>query len=569
VPAHHGLDRKTGAAALKEIADLLEVHRANPHRVRAFANAARTVERIEGDLAEMVSSGAVLQIKGIGKGTAAVLADLASGRQPQALAELHETTPPGVRQLLKIAGLGPKKVGSLWRELGITGAGELEYACRENRLVDLPGFGPASQAKLLESVRFHLLARDRHLVHQAWSHAASLVADLETDPAVERAMVAGELRRGCETVGRIDLVVVGGADAADRLVELLERAERLSEHHWRGVTGGGHLVDARLAPPERAAVELVRATGTEAHLEALSRQAEAMGLRFDDRGLRSGEEALDVADEQQLYDAIGCQWVPPELREDGREVAAAASRKLPELVAGGDLLGALHNHTTGSDGTASAGEMASAAAALGWKFLGIADHSPAAHYANGLTPERLQSQWQEIDRLNAAGEGARLIKGLEADILPDGQLDIPEGCEAGLEYVVASVHSSFRLDEASQTERIIAAVRHPACRVLGHPTGRLLLARPGYPVDLEAVLAACAEEAVAVEINASPYRLDLDHVWARRAVEIGVTVVINPDAHSPDGLEDVRWGLSVARRAGATAADVLNCRPIDAWLARE
>jgi DNA polymerase (family 10) len=226
--------------------------------------------------------------------------------------------------------------------------------------------------------------------------------------------------------------------------------------------------------------------------------------------------ALAVA-EPQLYAALGCQWVPPELREDGAEVEAAADRRLPVLVEPGDLRGALHNHTTDSDGTASVEAMARAAGGLGWDYIGIADHSPAAHYANGLSADRLAAQWRVIDGLNARG-GPRVVKGIEADILPDGGLDLPAGCEAGLEYVVASVHSSFRMAAEAQTERILAAVRHPACRVLGHPTGRLLLARPGYELDLERVLEACAERGVAVEINASPFRLDLDAAWARRAI---------------------------------------------------
>lgn len=562
------LNRKTAARALRQIADLLEVHAANPYRVRAFAAASRAVERVEGDLDGMIGDGSILDIRGIGKGTAAVLADLAEGRRPDVLVELDDITPPGVSELLGIAGLGPKKVGTLWRELGITGAGELEYACRENRLVDLPGFGAASQGALLEAVRFHLASRDRHLVHQAWAAARALIAEIEADPAVSGVKPAGELRRGCETVGQIDLVVVGGADAADLIGRLVRGSEQIGGNRWRGISEGGQPSDVRLVSPDRAGAELVGATGPEAHLAALQRRAEEVGLIFDDRGLSSNGNPLEIRDEEAFFEALGCQWIPPELRHDGSEVAIAVAGGLPELVTMTDLLGALHNHTTDSDGTAAVEAMAEAAAGLGWRFLGIADHSPAAHYANGLSADRLRRQWDVIDRLNERPNGPRLIKGLEADILPDGGLDIPEGCESGLEYVVASVHSSFRLTESVQTERIVNAVRQPACRVLGHPTGRLLLARPGYEVDLEQVLVACAEQGVAVEINASPYRLDLDHVWSRRAIELGIPLVINPDAHAVEGLEDVRWGLTVARRAGATAADVLNCRPLDTWLER-
>jgi DNA polymerase (family 10) len=251
-------------------------------------------------------------------------------------------------------------------------------------------------------------------------------------------------------------------------------------------------------------------------------------------------------------------------------VDLAAAGELPRLVTWDDLRGVLHNHTTASDGTGTLAEMAAGAADRGWGWLGIADHSPAAHYANGLDAARLAEQGRAIDAANAAGSGPRLLKGIEADILPDGALDVPAGAAAGLDYVVASVHSSFRLAEEVQTERLVRAVSDPACRVLGHPTGRLLLARPGYAVDLERVLAACAEHGVAVEINASPYRLDLDWRWARRALEMGIMLVVNPDAHAVAGLDDARWGVMMARKAGATAADLLNTMEADellAWMA--
>ena len=562
------LDRKTAARTLRAIAQLTELHGGNPHRVRAFANAARSVERLEGDLAAMVASGDILEVPGIGKGTAAVLADLASGREPEALIELERKTPPGVRELLEVAGLGPKRARTLWQELAVTSIGELEYACRENRLLGLAGFGAASQQRLLEALRFHQSSRERRLVHQAWSAADELTAALVAAPGVERVEAAGELRRGCETVAVLDMVVVGDREAVGgALRAALRDVEPMSDGGWTGIAVDGLPARVRTADGGRAAWALVEATGSAAHLEALRRRASVAGLRIDDGRLWSGEDAVAIAAEAELYAALGCQWVPPELREDGSEVEAAARHRLPVLVELRDLRGALHNHTTDSDGAASVAEMARAAGNLGWQLLGIADHSPAAHYANGLTADRLRAQWRVIDELNAAG-GPRLVKGIEADILPDGRLDVPEGCEDGLEYVVASVHSSFRMTAEAQTERVLAAIGHPACRVLGHPTGRLLLARPGYEIDLERVLEACAERGVAVEINASPYRLDLDTAWARRAIESGVLLAVNPDAHDAAGLADLRWGVTVARRAGAEARHLVNCGDIEGWLAR-
>jgi DNA polymerase (family 10) len=563
-----GLERKAAAGVLKEVATLLELHDENPHRVRAFANAARAVERIEGDLEQLVASGEIRDLKGIGRGTAGVLAELMQQPTPQVLAELEGRTPQGVREMLQISGLGPKKTRTLWRDLDIASPGQLEYACRENRLVELPGFGAKSQSLLLEAVRFLQSTRDRWLAHQGWEKAQRLAGEIAEHPGVERVHVAGEVRRCCETVAGLDLVVCGDAESVEHAVAgCLDQPRWEVPSTWVATTSHGFPVTVRVPRPQVEAVTLLWATGSRQHLEALRRQATAVGLRLEQgEGLWSNGELLPCPDERRLYEAVGCQWVPPELREDGSEVMLAARNEIPRLVDLDDLRGVLHNHSTDSDGAATVEEMGSAALVHGWQFLGIADHSPAAHYANGLTADRLRDQWRRIDAYNRAAEGLRIVKGLEADILADGRLDIPDGCEDGLEYVVASVHSGFRMDRKAQTDRIVAAVRHPACRVLGHPSGRLLLARPPYDVDLDRVLEECAEAAVTVEINASPYRLDLDWRWARRALDLGLTLVINPDAHAVDGLEDVRWGIGVARKAGATPEQVLNCGAIEEWI---
>ena len=561
------VDRKSASKTLNEIARLLEVRGENVHRVRAFANAARTVERIDGDLGAMIESGEILQLRGIGKGTAAVLEEIAAGSRPQALEDLESEIPTGVREMLGISGLGPKKVRALWHELGLTSIGELEYACRENRLVELAGFGAKTQAKLLDGIRFLRTTERQCLMNEASSDALNLADALKGVEGVEDAVAAGEVRRCQETVGMFS-VVVTAADARDleeTVVGHLARVVRKGDI-FTGVTEHEVSAEVRVAARSEAAAALLWSTGSDDHLDLLSKRADAAGLQLHESGLWRGDSRVECADEPAVYEALGCSWVPPELREGGDEIELAATARLPELVEVGDLLGILHNHTTDSDGAASVEEMALAAREHGWEYFGVADHSPAASYANGVDSERLRDQWRRIDDFNQRGEGIRVVKGLEADILPDGSLDIPEGCEGGLEYVVASVHSGFRLSEEEQTDRIVRAVSHPACRVLGHPTGRLLLARPGYAVDLERVLQACAEHGVAAEINASPYRLDLDWKWAKRALELGLKLVVNPDAHSPAGLDDVRWGLAVARKAGATAADLVNCMPIEEFL---
>jgi DNA polymerase (family 10) len=562
------LDRKSAVRTLNEIAKLLEVQGGNVHRMRAFANASRVVERVESDLEGMIESGEILNLKGIGRGTAAVLEELADGRRPQALEELYDEIPVGVREMLTIPGLGPKKVKSLWQELELSSVGELEYACRENRLVDLKGFGSRTQEAVLGAIRFARRSGERRLISEAWAALSLLEGSLLACQGLDSVVVAGETRRFAETVGVLDLVIAAADETAviDVLRAEVPGVERVGPGRWVGDSDDGLALRVRVVPRAEAAAAVLWSTGSEDHVEALVRRAKGLDLDLREDGLWRGGERFECADEEAIYQALGCQWVPPELREGGTEIELAAAGALPRLVQPKDLLGALHNHTTDSDGSASVEQMAGAARQRGWSFFGVADHSPAAFYANGVDVERLRDQWRRIDDFNRGGSGIRVVKGLEADILSGGELDIPEGCDGGLEYVVASVHSAFRMSEEQQTDRIVKAVSHPACRVLGHPTGRLLLVRPGYSLDLERVLQACAEHGVAVEINASPYRLDLDWQWAGRALELGLKLVVNPDAHSTEGLDDVRWGLSVARKAGATAADLVNCAPIEDFL---
>jgi len=564
------LDRKTAAHVLREAAALLEIQGENVYRIRALANASRIVERIEGDLEDLVASGKILEIKGVGKGTAAILKQLSAGERPEILVEAERVVPAGVREMLGISGLGPKKVRSLWRDLGLVSLGELEYACRENRLVEVPGFGAKTQEKLIDSIRFARAAGERRLMSEAWAQATLLASALKEIDAIEDVVPVGELRRFLETVGSVDLVVTGGDESsvAAGLADHLNQIQQNAPGQFSGVSGEGFSVRVWTVPPSATVAAILWSTGSDDHLRALGERAASAGLRLDESGLWRGDVRVECDDEQAVYEALGYQWVPPELREGEDEVERAAAGTLPELVVLEDLLGVLHNHTTDSDGAATVEEMAAAARGHGWSFFGVADHSPVASYANGVSAERLRDQWRRIDDLNASEPGFRVVKGIEADILTDGSLDIPEGCEEGLEYVVASVHSAFRLTEEAQTERLVRAVSHPACRVLGHPTGRLLLARPGYLVDLDRVLEACAEHGVAVEINASPYRLDLDWRWARRALDLGLKLVINPDAHSTTGLDDIRWGVAVARKAGATASDLINCAPIEDFLER-
>jgi DNA polymerase (family 10) len=558
-------ERRRVAAALEELAMLAELDGENPFKVRALVNAARAVLQHVEDLNETAARGELTSIQGIGKGIAALIVETLDRGEPAQLAELRGKLPAGLPELLSLPGLGSKRVRTLWQELGITTPGELEYACRENRLVTLAGFGPATQKKLLAAIEFRRHSADKHHLSVGWEAAEATVAALRRALPSCEVEVAGEVRRYCEVITEVVLVCADAplAKVKAAVAGVLEDVT-LSKEAVTGRHQSGPPVRVTTAPRAGFGAALLWHTGGAAHLEQLNRHATRRGVKLSDGALtdRSGKR-LSCPDEREAYTRSGAAWIPPELREGTGEIEAAAEGTLPALVEEGDLLGAVHVHTTDSDGTASLAEMAAAAAALGWSVLGIADHSQVAAYAHGLDVDRLRSQGRAIEVHNARGDKPLLLRGLEADILPDGTLDLREGVP--LDFVVASVHSSFRQSLEAQTTRLVRAVSRGRGLILGHPTGRLLLAREGYPVDLEAVLQAAAKSGAAVEINAHPFRLDLDWRWVRRAVALGVPVVIAPDAHDPAGLADVRWGLGIARKGWATARDVLNARPWPWW----
>jgi DNA polymerase (family 10) len=558
-------ERRRVAEVLEELAMLCELAGENPFKVRAMANAARTVLRIPEDLGELAARGELTGVPGIGKGIAAIIAETLDRGEPTQLVELRAKLPASLPDLLLLPGLGAKRIHTLWQELGITTPGELEYACRENRLVTLAGFGAATQKKLLDAIEFRRRAADKHHLSVGWAVADEVVASLRQSLPGADVAVAGEVRRYCEVITEV-VVVLSGAqtgNAKSALARVLENAE-VSKDAVNGRHPAGLLVRVQVAEKGSFGAALLWHTGSNEHLEQLAGHAKARGLEFADGQLsdRSGR-AVPCADERAAYRGLGLPWIPPELREGSGEVEAAAKGVLPALVEEADLLGAVHVHTTDSDGTASLAEMASAAATLGWSLLGIADHSQVAAYAHGLDAERLRAQGKAIAAHNARGGKPLLLRGLEADILPDGTIDLPE--RVPLDFVVASVHSSFRQGLEAQTARLVRAVSRGRGTILGHPTGRLLLAREGYQVDLEAVLQAAAKNGAAVEINAHPFRLDLDWRWVRRAVALGVPITIGPDAHEPAGLSDVRWGLGIARKGWATPKDVLNTKPWPWW----
>ncbi len=536
------MERARAAEALEEIATLLAVSGENPFKVRAFENAARTVARLEG-FEEVLARGEIGSVKGIGKAIEEVLTELSATGTSTALEELRAAVPAGVLDLTRIPGLGPKKASALWKELGVTTLGELEYAIRENRLAALPGFGPKTQEKLATGLSFVASASGRHRLPAAWARAEAaraLLLSAAADAGVTRVEVAGDLRRSLETVDRVVLAVACGRPERLPVVPPAENAPP---------------VEVVAGPAARFGNLLLEATGSGEHLAALRER---------------GGAAVDApaSEESEIYARLGLSFVPPELREGRGEVGAAAAGALPRLLQPGDLQGLFHLHTTFSDGKATLEETFRRAVELGYAYVGITDHSPAAAYAGGLGPERVREQWAAIEALRPRFPSLTVFRGTEADILPDGSIDYGDDFLAGFDFVIASVHSAFHLPRAQQTERIVRAVRNPRVTLLGHATGRLLLSRGGFDVDMHAVLEAAGAAGCGVEINASPYRLDLDWRLGAAARAAGVFTSINPDAHDLPGLLDVRWGVGIARKAGFPPEAVLNASPAASVAAR-
>lgn len=565
------MDKKSVALALAEIGTFMELKGENPFKVRAFTGAARTVETLEGDLAERVASGGLKGIKGIGPATQEVITQLVTSGHSALYDELKAEIAPGLLEMLEIPGLGPKKIKAIHEGLGIASVGELEYACLENRLTTLPGFGAKTQEKILKGIALRKAFRGRHLYSDALPVAERVLGMLQAHPEVIRVALAGSMRRRMETVKDLDFVA-SSADPervmADFVVlpdvsEVIAHGPSKSTVRFKS----GLQVDLRVVDDAQFPYALHHFTGSKDHHEALRSRAKAMGLKINEYGLFRGESLIPCADEAEIYHALGLAEIPPELREGRDEIALAEARQLPVLLEEAQIQGVFHVHTTYSDGAASLERMAQEAQALGYQYLGISDHSQAAAYAHGLTIDRIREQHAEIDALNARLDGLRILKGIEADILADGAIDYDEETLELFDFVIASVHSRFGLDEAGMTERIVKAIRHPRVTMLGHMTGRLLLAREPYALDLERVFREAAEHGVIIELNANPHRLDIDWRYLRQALSLGVMISVNPDAHSVDGLRDVRFGVGIARKGGATAEQVFNTRGLDDVLA--
>jgi DNA polymerase (family 10) len=560
---------------LAEIGQLLELHGADSFRASAFAAAARALEGTSADLEALARTGDLATLSGIGPGIASVLRELVLTGRSAVHEELVAATPVGLFELMRLPGLGIKRIRLLHERLGVDSLDSLEAAARRGRIASLAGFGLKTQEKLVEGIAFARAVRGRRLFPRALEVAERLADGLRARQEVVEVAVAGTVRRCLEIADGIDLVASSAAPAETR--DVFATVNGISGARLVGDVVEGQLSDGlpvrlRCVDPPGFAAALLWETGSEPHLRDLVEHAAAAGIRADADGFWRGTERIDAADERALYSALGLQYLPPELREGLGEVGLAAAGQLPELVELSDLRGTFHCHTTDSDGKATLEEIAAGAAARGWEYLGIADHSRTAAYAGGLSVESLLAQREAIARFNEdlGDSSPRLFAGTESDILADGSLDYPDEVLAGLDYVVGSVHSAFRMSREAMTARLIRAVRNPRLTILGHPTGRLLLRREGYAVDLAAVVDAAAEAGVVIEINAHPNRLDLDWREVRSAAARGVLIAINPDAHSVDALDHVAYGVNIARKAGLEPRQILNCwsrKEVEAYFA--
>ena len=564
------------AAAFEQIADLLELQNANPFRVRAYRNAARVVGDLKIDLAALVAGGQALpKLPGIGADLGAKIQELAATGRLGALERLRKQVPAGLDELLRLPGLGPKRVRALYEELHVHTLPQLLRAARDGRIRTLPGFGARSEERIAAAIDKHLGSVKRFKLAIAAQYADALLAHLKQAPGVQQAVAAGSLRRRRDTVGDLDLLATAsdGAAVCRHLAGYPDVREVVSSGDTRAtvVLKSGLQVDLRVVQPASYGAALMYFTGSKAHNIRLRNRAIERGLKLNEYGLFKGSHAVAGATEQDIYAALDLPWIAPELREDRGEIEAAAEGNLPTLIELGDLRGDLHAHTDWSDGTASLEAMALAARARGLGYLAISDHSRRLTVAHGLDPVRLTQQRAEIARLNRSLSGIELLSGIEVDILADGSLDLPDAALARLDIVVAAVHSQFNLPRARQTERILAALENPHVRVLAHPLGRLIDERNPYDVDMLAIVRRCKARGVALELNAHPQRLDLTDIHCRMAKDEGALVAIDSDAHSVHEFDNLVHGVGQARRGWLEKTDVVNTRPLPAlraWLAR-
>lgn len=570
-PGASHVDKKSAAQVLEQIASFLELKGENPFRIRAFRTAAKTLAGLPGELAPALADGTLAGTKGIGPATLQIVLELVTTGRASLLEDLRDQVPPGLLDMLQIPGLGVAKIRQINETLKIDSVAELEEAAVDGSLARLPRFGQKTAENILKGIRFLRQASAWRLSHHAAEEAEVLRTALSQLKGVRQAIIAGDVRRRAEVVRDVVVVLTGDAPPAELFAHLTELpgVSEFAGQDERRVTlrfAGGSTAQVIVTTPVNLGAVLVQATGSDAHLRLLAAHASSVGYSFSGAALWHGSEFVPTPDEAALYGALGLQLVPPELREGRDEIALAARGALPRLLERADLAGFLHCHTNYSDGTNTVEQLAVACREQGYRYIGITDHSQSAAYAGGLREPDLERQWEEIDAVNARLDGVRVLKGVEADILQDGTLDYPPHVLAQLDFVIGSVHSRFNMNAAEMTARVLRALDEPRLTILGHPTGRLLLSRDPYQLDMEAIIERAAARGVALEINADPHRLDLDWRLLPAVKSAGAMASIGADAHNIAGLGYVEFGVGIARKGGLGPDDVLNARSTDGFL---
>jgi DNA polymerase (family 10) len=562
------MTKDQAAAALREIGTILELQGENPFKCRAYLSAARTLETAPADLGELVRTSRLGELPGIGEALREKITTLVTTGKLPYLEQLRASIPSGLLALLDLPGLGPKKLRALREKLKIESLEALKKACEDGRLASLDGFGEKTATNLLESIARRATYSKLHRLGDALPAAQTLLAHLRNSSAVEKAEIGGSLRRGKEIVKDLDLIAA--SNQPKEVMKAFVSAPNVEKIVAHGETkssvllAGGIPCDLRVIPPDAWATALAHFTGSKEHNIALRQRAIDRGLHLSEWGLFKGKSKtpMKLKEEKDLHKALGLSFIPPELREDSGEIAAAEKNDLPDLLSRDQIRGCLHNHTLASDGQDTLAAMAQAAADLGLEWLGIADHSKSSFQAHGLDEKRLLTQIEEIHSLNSKKPKCTLLTGTECDILKGGKLDFPDSLLSELDYVIASVHSGFSSDEKEMTDRIIRAMENEHVTCLGHPTGRLLLEREAYPVNIPKILEAAAATGTWIELNANPWRLDLDWRWWHKARDLGVLCCINPDAHKTPHLRFLDIGTTLARKGWLRAEDVVNTRTL-------
>ncbi len=566
------MDRREVERILSRIESLLDLHGENSFKSRAYGRAARAVRSADVDVVDVVRSGAELEVDGIGSGIAGEIREIVETGTSSQLEDLMERTPNGLLDVLSIRGLGSKKVRTLWHELGVESLDDLEEKGKRGEIAGLKGFGAKTEANILQGIADLKANVGRMRLHTATDLAGELLPLLRGLPSAGRVEIAGRLRRGGEEFGALEFVLE--TERPEDVLQGLTESDVLSEVQSRdgtiyGTIDGTYKVLIHLASPDEFIVTLHQKSSASDYRFMVAIPLHDRGYELTDRALLKDGEPVALKNEEEIYRLGGMQFIPPELREGIDEVRVALEGGLPELVSEGDLRGILHVHSTWSDGRNSIAELAERAHGLGYEYLLMCDHSKAAFYANGLDEKRLEMQGKEIDEINRKydPERFRVLKGIECDILADGSLDLADDALAALDCVVVSIHSNFNYPEEVQTERVCRALDNPYATILAHPTGRLILTRKGYPIDLKRVIAHAAERGKFVELNANPYRLDLSWRMIRYAKRKGVKIAIDPDAHSAPEFDYHRYGVTIARKGWLTKEDVLNALSLDDFLA--